>query len=80
MKITKILWLTPLTLLKDAIENAFTTRSALNKATGNPATAYYTAQGSYVAVDDVTKEIVQVSDRFDPLWRPDSSIINPFVP
>ena len=54
---------------------------SVNKATGNSATVYYTKQGSYVIVDDVTKAIVQVSDNINPsTWAPDMSIIDPYIP
>ncbi len=31
-------------------------------------------------VDDVTNEVVQISDRFDPEWNPDNTIIDPYMP
>lgn len=34
----------------------------------DPATAYIDAAGNYVVRNDVTGDIVQVSDRFDPNW------------
>ena len=67
-------------LIKDTVDNPYTVRNSLNKATGNSATVFYTQQGSYVIVDDVTKSIVQVSDNINPsTWVPDSSIINPYT-
>jgi hypothetical protein len=35
----------------------------------DPATAFINADGSYVVRNDVTGDIVQVSDRFDPDWK-----------
>jgi len=65
----------------DTVDNPYTTRVSVNKATGNPATAYYTKQGSYVIVDDIKKVIVQVSDNINPsTWAPDASIVNPYIP
>lgn len=65
----------------DLINNHHTTRVSTNKATGHSATVYYDKKGAYVVVDDVTKEIVQISDRKDPsTWDPDSGIINPYKP
>lgn len=52
-------------------------REAINKATGNAATAIFTgpgATGAYVVIDNVTKEIIQISDRFDPNWIIDQTI------
>ncbi|MCH5258665.1 MAG: hypothetical protein J1F18_02870 [Lachnospiraceae bacterium] len=68
-------------LIRDTVDNPFTTRGSINKATGNAATVFYTEQGSYVIVDNVTNEIVQISDNINPLdWIPDSSIENPYKP
>ena len=38
-------------------------------------------QGSYVIVDDITKEIVRISDNINPsTWASDSGIIDPYLP
>jgi hypothetical protein len=66
--------------IKGTVDDAFTTRKATNRATGNPATVYYNKDGSHVIIDDVTNEVVQVSDKFDPHWRPDPSIVDPYKP
>lgn len=66
--------------INETIENPFTTRSALNKATGNPATAYYNQDGSYAVRDNLTREVIQISDKSKPGWIPDSTIINPYTP
>ena len=49
-------------------------RKAVNKATGNAATAYFTSTGAYVVIDNITKEIIQISNRFDPNWVVDVTI------
>jgi RHS repeat-associated protein len=49
-------------------------RQALNKATGGAATAYFTSSGAYVVIDNITKEIIQVSNRYDLNWVIDSTI------
>jgi RHS repeat-associated protein len=68
-------------LVQRVIDRAVHTSPAINRATGNPATAYFDRSGSHVVRDNVTGNIVQVSDRLNPSgWRPDSSIVNPFVP
>ena len=68
-------------LIKDTVDNPYTIRISINKATGNTATVFYTKQGSYVIVDDITKQIVQISDNINPsTWIPDTSIINPYKP
>lgn len=67
-------------LIKQAVDSPYITRASRNLATGNTATAYYMKDGGYIVVDDVTKEIVQISDKFDPNWKPDSNIINPYLP
>ena len=58
----------------------YTTRAAINKATGNTATVYYNKSGDYVVVDDVTGELVQLSGYGDTGWKPDSTIIDPYEP
>ena len=70
---------------KDAIDeivnNPFTTRTAMNKANGNPGTAYYNKDGSYTVRDDVTGDLVQIRDRTNPqYWIPDDTIVNPYIP
>ena len=65
--------------ISETIRNPHTTREAVNKANGNPATAYYNAEGSYVVRDNITREILQMSDRLNLSWIPDSSIIDPFL-
>ncbi|MCP4087725.1 MAG: hypothetical protein GY745_22165 [Actinomycetia bacterium] len=42
------------------------TSPAVNRASGNPATAYFDDAGGYVVRDDLTGDLVQMSDRFDP--------------
>jgi hypothetical protein len=56
------------------------TSPSQNMATGNSATAYFNADGSYVVVDDVTNEVTQISDRTDPNWVPDTRIVDPYKP
>lgn len=68
-------------LVKQTVDEPYTIRASINKATGNPATVFYTQQGSYVIVDDVTKVIVQISDNVNPAtWLPDPSIVDPYIP
>jgi transglutaminase-like putative cysteine protease len=64
----------------ETVENPAHTSPATNKANGNPATAYFNADGSYVVVDNVTFEIVQISKVGDTGWIPDPSITDPYVP
>jgi RHS repeat-associated protein len=66
--------------VREVIDSPYTTRKSTNLAQGNPATAYYAKDGSYVVVDDVTKEVVQASDRIKPGWKPDQNIVNPYEP
>lgn len=49
-------------------------RKAINKATGNAATAYFTSSGAYVVIDNITKEIIQISNIYDPNWVVDATI------
>ncbi len=68
-------------LVMDTVDNPHIIRTSINRATGNSATVYYTKQGSYVIVDDVTKALVQVGDNINPsTWIPDSSIVDPYIP
>ena len=68
-------------LVKNTIESPYTTRTSINKTTGNSATVFYTKKGSYIVVDDVDKTVVQVSDNVNPeQWIPDSNIVDPYIP
>jgi hypothetical protein len=67
-------------LINSTVRNPHTTRVATNKATGNAATAFFTKEGAYVVRDNVTGQIIQVSNRLDPRWVPDATIINPYIP
>jgi hypothetical protein len=59
----------------DAVLNQpHATRTAVNRATGNAATAYFRFDGHYVVRDDVTSDIIQISNRNDPGWLPDPGI------
>lgn len=67
--------------VKSTVDNPFTTRVSVNKRTGNTATVFYTEKGSYVVVDDVTHEIIQVSENINmETWAPDQTIIDHYVP
>lgn len=72
--------------VNDLVNNPFTTRAAINRANGNPATAFIRADGHYVVRDNVTADVVQMSDTRVTIgmgegqWRPDSSIVDPFIP
>ncbi|MDR3715556.1 MAG: colicin E5-related ribonuclease [Puia sp.] len=66
-------------LMHGVINAPFTTRVALNRATGNAATAYFTKEGFYVVKDNVTNEIIQISNRLDAGWIPDETIVNPYI-
>lgn len=53
----------------DRTDNVQDTRYLLGGGQMNdPATAYVRSDGSYVIRNNVTNEIVQVSNRFDPNW------------
>jgi protein-disulfide isomerase len=62
------------------VNNPYTTRPATNKASGNPATAYFGPDGRYVVVDDLTDDVIQISEVGNPGWVPDSVIQDPFTP
>jgi len=69
--------------VQNTVDNPFTTRAALNKANGNPATAYYNKDGTYVSVENGTGNILQVTNNArvqDGTWLPDNTIINPYTP
>ncbi|SFO39145.1 RHS repeat-associated core domain-containing protein [Paenimyroides ummariense] len=66
--------------IHETVNNAYTTRGATNRATGNRATAYFRKDGSYIVRDNVTNEVIQVSNRLDPKWIPDATITNPYIP
>ena len=67
--------------IHQTVNNPFTTRPAINKGTGNPATAFFNQDGSHVIRDNITRELVQLSDRMNPgSWIPDPVIVNPYRP
>ena len=66
--------------IKEVIANPYTTRSTINRAERSAATAYYTKEGAYVVVDDISGKIVQVSDKNSLDWIPDRDIIDPYKP
>ena len=53
------------------------TGTTINRATGNPATAYFVSENQYVVIDNVTVDLVQVSNRNDPRWFHDMDIVLP---
>ncbi len=81
--------------INSLVNNPFTTRAATNRATGNAATnratgnaatAFFRADGHYVVRDNITGELVQMSETRLTVgtgagqWAPDSTIVNPFIP
>ena len=68
------------TSVKETVAESFTTRASTNATNKNPATAYFNLDGSYVVVDNLTHEVVQVSNRLDPNWIPDARIVDPYIP
>jgi len=75
------------TTIKNLVKDPYTVRGAKNKANGNLATVFYGKDGTYVSVDNVTKEVIQVTDNNvvrglipGKTWYPDDSIINPYKP
>jgi len=67
--------------IRNTVANPFARRQAFYRTTGKSATVYFHKDGSYVVVDDIIKEMVQISDRTNiGGWIPEPSIINPYVP
>lgn len=72
--------------INQLVNNPYATRTATNRATGNSATAFFRADGHYVVRDNVTGNLVQMSDTRLTIgtsrgqWSPDASIINPVLP
>jgi len=64
---------------RNVVNNPHTTSPAINKANGNPATAFFRMDGSHVIIDSITLDVIQVSNIFDPGLSPDSSITNPLI-
>lgn len=48
---------------------------AVNRANQQAATAFFLPDASYLIVEDATGDVVQISNRNDPLWMPDASIV-----
>ena len=64
--------------IEETINSPHTTRSAVNKANDNPATAFFNKDGSYVVRDNKTGNVIQISNKNDPNWVPDPTIKNPY--
>ncbi len=54
--------------IAEVINEPFKKGTSINKYTKNSVTVYYVNDTHYVAVDDITKKVIQVSDRFDDEW------------
>ena len=65
--------------INNTINDAYALRDSVNKETRNSATAYFNKDGSYVVVDNLTNDVIQISDTTRP-WIPDSSIQDPYIP
>ena len=63
--------------LNNVLNNPAETKPASNWGNDNPATVYYDPDGNYVIVDDVTGEIIQVSEVGDPDWEDNSGMAPP---
>ncbi|MEG2328853.1 colicin E5-related ribonuclease [Anaerorhabdus sp.] len=48
--------------IADAINNPYKVENSVNKFTGNSIKVYYIDDMHYVAIDNVTQKVVQVSD------------------
>lgn len=57
-----------------AIRRPVATGRTVDRATGQPATAYFVSHNQYVVRNDVTGQIVQVSDLRNPNWMVDRAI------
>ncbi len=67
-------------LMENVLNKPYTTRSAINKANKNPATAYYNKSGDYIVLDDLTNTVIQFSKVGDRNWIPDATIVKPYTP
>lgn len=50
-------------------------RRGYTDGSGESATAYFDKDDNYVVVNDHTRSVVQVSNKKDPDWKPDSSFV-----
>ena len=68
-------------LINNTYNYPYTTRQSINRTDNfHPATVYYNKDGDYIIVDDVTNELVQLSEYGNTAWQPDRDIINPYIP
>jgi ElaB/YqjD/DUF883 family membrane-anchored ribosome-binding protein len=58
-------------MIADTINNPYKTEKSINKYTGNSVTVYFKDEIHYVAVDDGTGKVIQVSDLNKPNWKLD---------
>jgi hypothetical protein len=66
--------------IEELVSNPYIKRTSTNRATGNSATVYYRKDGHYIIRDDITGDLVQMSNTNAQKWIPDSNIINPYIP
>jgi len=61
--------------IRQTINTATQIGEATNRATGNSATVFFVANNYYVVVDNVTRVVIQISNKLDSGWIPDPSFI-----
>jgi len=72
--------------IDDVVRNSVHQSSTVNRANGNPATAYFRSDGHYVVRDNVTGDLVQMSDTNLRVgtrpedWKVDDAITDPYIP
>jgi hypothetical protein len=69
--------------VKALIDNSYTIRTSTSRLTNNPATVFYAKTGDYVVVNNITKEVVQVTDKAKVaknIWFPDMDTVNAYIP
>ncbi len=60
--------------VEEVIVNPSAVGATVNRATGNAATAFFDKAGSYIVKDNITNDIIQISNRNDAHWVVDPAI------
>ncbi|MBI1925686.1 hypothetical protein HYR99_15705 [Candidatus Poribacteria bacterium] len=62
--------------IQKTVEHPHQTGRAIDRTSGDePVTVYFDATENYVVVNDRTGNVVQLSDKTDSDWQPDSSFV-----
>jgi RHS repeat-associated protein len=62
--------------IRQVMDAPYAVGKSINMRNNNPATAYFLTKNQYVVIDDITNEVVQISDLLKADWKVDTRITN----